>query len=90
MSSGNSMRDILESKIDQLTQQYGSPLFVTSADKIKSNLEAFNSAFSKEYPATVVAYSYKVNYLSEVPKLIAINQGDQKCQLNTILLRKKS
>ncbi|GJM16202.1 MAG: diaminopimelate decarboxylase [Thermodesulfobacteriota bacterium] len=74
VSSGNSMRDLIESKIDQLTQQYGSPLFIASADKIKNNLEVFNSAFSQKYPITAVAYSYKVNYLPEVLKVIH-NQG---------------
>lgn len=61
-------------KIDELTQQYGSPLFIVSADKIKNNLENFNLAFSSKYPKVIVAYSYKVNYLPEVLKVIH-NQG---------------
>jgi len=56
--------------IDNLLKKYGSPLFVVSADSIKSNLETFKSAFTDKYPKVAVAYSYKVNYLPGILDLI--------------------
>ncbi len=64
------MTSITDMKINQLIKEYGSPLFIASADTIKSNLEAFKLAFSNKYPKIIVAYSYKVNYLPEVLKVI--------------------
>lgn len=61
-------------KINELTQKYGSPFFIVSADKIKSNLEDFKLTFLNKYPKIIVAYSYKVNHLPEVLKVIH-NQG---------------
>lgn len=68
------MMSINNLKTDELTQHYGSPLFVFSADKIISNLEIFELVFSNKYPKVIVAYSYKVNYLPEVLRVIH-NQG---------------
>ena len=64
------MKSLDNLKIDELTQKYGSPLFIVSADKIKTNLENFKLAFSNKYPKITVAYSYKVNYLPEVLRVI--------------------
>jgi diaminopimelate decarboxylase len=68
------MTNLSEAKINALAEKYGSPLFVVSADSIKSNLETFKAGFCNKYPKVVVAYSYKVNYLPEVLKIIH-NQG---------------
>lgn len=57
-------------KIHRLIQKYGSPLFIVYSEKIKSNLEQFKAEFSAKYPKVTVAYSYKVNYLPEVLKII--------------------
>jgi len=64
------MTNLGDREVHKLVEKYGSPLFITSADTIKSNLETFKSAFLKKYPKIVVAYSYKVNYLPEVLKVI--------------------
>lgn len=68
------MTPVSNKNIEQLIQNYGSPLFIVSSEKLISNMEAFKSAFENKYPEIVVAYSYKVNYLPEVLKVIH-NQG---------------
>ncbi len=57
------MTNISDAQVNVFAEKYGSPLFVVSADSIKSNLETFKAGFCNKYPKVVVAYSYKVNYL---------------------------
>jgi len=64
------MTSLSEAKINALAEKYGSPLFVVSADSIKSNLETFKAVFCAKYPKVVVAYSYKVNSLPEILNVI--------------------
>ena len=64
------MTNISETEVNILSQKYGTPLFIFSANKIKSNIGAFESSFKDKYPNVIVAYSYKVNALPEVLKLI--------------------
>ncbi|MGH7808048.1 MAG: diaminopimelate decarboxylase, partial [Thermodesulfobacteriota bacterium] len=56
--------------IDKLVEQHGSPLFVVSAETLRTNTKTFQKEFSKKYPKVVVAYSYKTNYISSVLKII--------------------
>lgn len=55
--------------IDSLVNQYGSPLFVVSANKLRRNLRDFKNKFLSCYPAVEVAYAYKANSL---PALLGI------------------
>ncbi len=64
------MNEIDDICVDKLVRQYGSPLFIVSADAVKRNIRAFKNGFSKEYPNTEVAYAYKANYLLGVLDLI--------------------
>jgi len=68
------MTPISNANINQLIQNYGSPLFIVSYEKLISNVETFKRAFKDKYPDIIVAYSYKVNYLPEVLRVIH-NQG---------------
>lgn len=52
--------------IKDLVKQYGSPLFVISENKIRSNYRKAHKAFSTRYPKFQFAWSYKTNYLSSV------------------------
>jgi diaminopimelate decarboxylase len=56
--------------VQKLVDDFGSPLFIVSAKTIRDNLNRFRSEFSTRYPKVEVAYSYKVNCLSEVLKII--------------------
>ena len=49
-----------------LIDQYGSPLFVISERKIRSNLRMAKKAFETRYPKVQFAWSYKTNYLEAV------------------------
>jgi len=64
------MNTVYGCNIDDLAQEYGSPLFVASSNTIRNNLTAFRKEFSDKYPKVVVAYSYKVNYLPGILDVI--------------------
>lgn len=57
-------------KFKELVNEYGSPLFIASSERIKTNIEKFRAEFASKYPKIIVAYSYKVNYLPELLKVI--------------------
>ena len=64
------MTHIGKTEVNKLADKYGSPLFIVYADKIRKNLKTFKSDFSKKYPNVIVAYSYKVNSLPEILRVI--------------------
>ncbi|MCG6969344.1 MAG: alanine racemase [Gammaproteobacteria bacterium] len=52
--------------IDDLLNQYGSPLFVVSEKKLRRNAQRIKRAFTGRYPNVVFGWSYKTNYLGAV------------------------
>jgi diaminopimelate decarboxylase len=52
--------------VKTLIEQYGSPLFVISERKIRSNMHRAKKAFETRYPKVQFAWSYKTNYLDAV------------------------
>ncbi len=52
--------------VNDLVQQYGSPLFVISERKIRENQRRANRIFKTRYPKVQFAWSYKTNYLNAV------------------------
>ena len=57
-------------KAKQLIKKFGSPLFVLDKVKLVSQFEKINKAFKSVYPRTIIAYSYKTNYLPYVCKIL--------------------
>lgn len=55
--------------VKQLTQQYGSPLFVISEQTIRQTYRRVYQSFSTRYPKVQMAWSYKTNYLNAVCKI---------------------
>jgi len=55
--------------VNELTQKYGSPLFVFSQREIEQQYNTFYSAFSSRYPDVTFGWSYKTNYLNEICKV---------------------
>ena len=55
--------------VHELTQKYGSPLFVFSQKKIEQLYNKFYSAFHSRYPDVTFAWSYKTNYLNEICRI---------------------
>lgn len=49
-----------------LRAKYGSPLYIVSEAALRRNIRQFLVAFRSRYPETVVAYSYKTNYVSGI------------------------
>ena len=47
----------------ELLARFGSPLFVFSESLLRKQFRAFQRAFTAHYPDTIIAYSYKTNYL---------------------------
>src|SRR5277367_1961220 len=56
--------------IHELVQRFGSPLFVISEEKLRSNLAKTKSVFEKSYKNSVHAWSYKTNYISAVCRIM--------------------
>jgi diaminopimelate decarboxylase len=48
--------------IDSLVERYGSPLFVTSENRLRNNIRRIRDAFLSRYPNTAHGWSYKTNY----------------------------
>ncbi len=53
-------------EIRSLTQKYGTPLFIISEQTLRDRFRAMQAVFRANYPDTIVAWSYKTNYLSAV------------------------
>ncbi len=59
--------DMIEGElVEQLTQEYGSPLFVFSEEKLRQKYRDAHRAFSTRYPRVQFAWSYKTNYLKAI------------------------
>lgn len=60
------MRDIEGIPVAKLIEDYGSPLFVVSENKIRNKYKELYTSFSVRYPKVQFAWSYKTNYLNAV------------------------
>jgi len=56
-------------KISELTEKFGSPIFIFSERQIIEKYNTMYSAFSSRYPDVVFGWSYKTNYLNEICKI---------------------
>jgi diaminopimelate decarboxylase len=59
-------KDIDGATIDDLVEEFGSPLFVFSERKIREKYRDVHEAFATRYPNVVQAWSYKTNYLQAI------------------------
>jgi len=55
--------------VHELTEQFGSPLFVFSQRQIEEKYHSLYNAFSSRYPDVTFGWSYKTNYLNAICKL---------------------
>ncbi len=56
--------------VEELIENYGSPLFVLSERKLRENARRLIDAFSNRYPDVVYGWSYKTNYLGAVCRIL--------------------
>ena len=56
-------------KISELTEKFGSPIFVFSQKQIEERYHTLYNAFSSRYPDVTFGWSYKTNYLNEICKI---------------------
>jgi diaminopimelate decarboxylase len=63
------IQELEGNKISDLTNKYGSPLFVISEKKIRDKYNTAKQAFTTRYPKVQFAWSYKTNYLNAVCKV---------------------
>ena len=56
--------------IDSLVQRFGSPLFVTSEEKLRANVRNVRRHFQRRYGSIVHAWSYKTNYISAICNIL--------------------
>ncbi|HPK54706.1 MAG TPA: hypothetical protein PK114_09590, partial [Smithellaceae bacterium] len=52
--------------IRDLIRDYGSPLYLVSESLLRRAYRELAQAFTRHYPRTTIAYSYKTNYLSAI------------------------
>jgi diaminopimelate decarboxylase len=55
--------------VNQLIEDYGSPVFILSEKTIRETYNEAKTAFSSKYPKVQFAWSYKTNYLNAVCKI---------------------
>lgn len=55
--------------VETIRARFGSPLYVVSEAGLRRNFRAMASAFRSRYPDTVIAYSYKTNYVSGIVRV---------------------
>ena len=60
------MKEIEGIPVKKLIEDYGSPLFVLSENKIRTKYRDLYTSFSVRYPKVQFAWSYKTNYLNAV------------------------
>jgi diaminopimelate decarboxylase len=53
-----------------LSKNFGTPLFVICENHLRENYRNFRDLFLSYYPKTIIAYSYKTNYLPFICKII--------------------
>lgn len=56
--------------LQMLLEEFGSPLWMLSEATLRDNYRRLHEAFSRRYPRTTIAYSYKTNYLSSVCSIL--------------------
>ncbi len=62
----SSIKKIEGLSVRDLVGAYGSPLYVVSENTLRRCYRELSEAFTKRYPRTTIAYSYKTNYLSSI------------------------
>lgn len=55
---------------EELLSKYGSPLYVTSESKLRSNIQKIARAFQSRYSPVVHGWSYKTNYLGAICNIL--------------------
>jgi diaminopimelate decarboxylase len=56
--------------VKELTEEWGSPLFVTSEAQLRSNIAKIKKAFAIRWGNTLHGWSYKTNYLSAICNIL--------------------
>ena len=67
----NKQQDISYREIERLSQLAGDSFYIFSPEKFKKNCIEFRSAFRKYYDKSMLAYSYKANYMPIIGKLLS-------------------
>lgn len=58
----NLRTEVFDVPVERLIQRYGSPLFVTSEQRLRDNIRNLISSFRRYYPEVIHGWSYKTNY----------------------------
>ncbi|MHC4258825.1 MAG: type III PLP-dependent enzyme domain-containing protein [Planctomycetota bacterium] len=55
--------------IEAIQEKLGTPFYILKLDRFEENFRAFLESFSRIYPSTRIAYSYKTNYIPQLCKV---------------------
>lgn len=58
------------SKIKEIEREFGTPFYLFHVEKFIQNYNDFLTAFKKIYPKTIIAYSFKTNYIPYLCKVV--------------------
>ncbi|WP_300336178.1 alanine racemase [Accumulibacter sp.] len=56
--------------VEALVERYGSPLYVTSEQRLRANIRRIRQAFAAHYPKVIHGWSYKTNYNGAVCSIL--------------------
>jgi len=56
--------------VEKLIQEYGSPLWLLSEDKLRKKYREFKKTFTEDGIQTIIGYSYKTNYLPAICSIL--------------------
>lgn len=56
--------------LNKIEQKYGESWYILYIDKFKHNFQELSDTFTKIYPDTKIAYSYKTNYIPTLCKIV--------------------
>ncbi len=66
----NVMREIFGVSIDDLVDQFGSPVFVTSEHQLRMNVRKIRRVFERRYNQVIHGWSYKTNYTGAICRIL--------------------
>lgn len=66
----NVMKDVFGVPVEDLVDQFGSPVFVTSEHQLRMNVRKIRRVFERRYNLVVHGWSYKTNYTSAICRIL--------------------
>jgi diaminopimelate decarboxylase len=63
-------RNVFGVPVEKLVEEFGSPVFVTSEQQLRSNIRRMKRVFERRYSPVIHGWSYKTNYTSAICQIL--------------------